>query len=84
MPASRATDGIWDTPDGLAFYQERARFHTTTNLTPDEIHQIGLKEVARIRAEMDTVIREVGFKGTFAEFLGVPAHRSAVLLQDAG
>ena len=69
LPASRPTDGIWDTPDGLAFYQERARFHTTTNLTPDEIHQIGLKEVARIRAEMDAVIREVGFKGTFAEFL---------------
>ena len=69
VPASRATDGIWDTPDGLAFYQERARFHTTTNLTPDEIHQIGLKEVARIRAEMDAVIREVGFKGTFSEFL---------------
>ena len=69
VPASRPTDGIWDTPDGLAFYQERARFHTTTNLTPEEIHQIGLKEVARIRAEMDAVIREVGFKGTFSEFL---------------
>jgi uncharacterized protein (DUF885 family) len=69
VPASRTTDGIWDTPDGLAFYQERARFHTTTNLTPDEIHAIGLKEVARIRAEMDAVIREVGFKGTFSEFL---------------
>jgi uncharacterized protein (DUF885 family) len=69
VPASRPTDGIWDTPEGLAFYQERARFHTTTNLTPDEIHQIGLKEVARIRAEMDAVIREVGFKGTFNEFL---------------
>lgn len=69
VPASRPTDGIWDTPDGLAFYQERARFHTTTNLTPDEIHQIGLKEVARIRAQMDQVIREVGFKGSFSEFL---------------
>jgi uncharacterized protein (DUF885 family) len=69
VPASRATDGIWDTPDGLAFYQERASFHTTTRLTPDEIHQIGLKEVARIRAEMDAVIRQVGFKGTFSEFL---------------
>ena len=69
VPASRATDGIWDTPDGLAFYQERARFHTTTDLTPDAIHQIGLKEVARIRAEMDAVIREVGFKGSFGEFL---------------
>ena len=69
VPASRSTDGIWDTPDGLAFYQERARFHTTTNFTSDEIHEIGLKEVARIRAEMDAVIREVGFKGSFSEFL---------------
>ena len=69
IPASRKTDGIWDTPDGIKFYEERARFHTTTNLTPEEIHQIGLKEVARIRAEMDKVIRDVGFKGSFAEFL---------------
>ncbi len=69
IPASRKTDGIWDTPDGLKFYEERTRFHTTTNLTPEQIHQIGLKEVARIRAEMDKVIREVGFKGSFAEFL---------------
>jgi prolyl oligopeptidase len=69
VPASRATDGIWDTPDGIAFYQERARFHTTTSLTPEQIHEIGLKEVTRIRAEMDKVIREVGFKGSFNEFL---------------
>lgn len=69
VPASRATDGIWDTPDGLAFYQERARFHTTTQLSPDEIHETGLKEVARIRAAMDKIIRDVGFKGTFPEFL---------------
>jgi uncharacterized protein (DUF885 family) len=69
VPASRVTDGIWDTPDGMEFYQERARFHTTTKLSPDEIHETGLKEVARIRAGMDRIIGEVGFKGTFAEFL---------------
>ncbi len=69
VPASRSTDGIWDTPDGMAFYEERARFHTTTSLTPEQIHQIGLKEVTRIRAEMDQVIREAGFKGSFKEFL---------------
>ena len=69
VPAARSTDGIWDTPDGMAFYEERARFHTTTSLTPEQIHQIGLKEVARVRAEMDKVIREVGFKGSFNEFL---------------
>jgi uncharacterized protein (DUF885 family) len=69
MPASRKNEGIWDTPDGLAFYAERIKLHTTTKLTAEEIHQTGLKEVARIRAEMDQVIREVGFKGSFAEFL---------------
>ena len=69
LPASRASDGIWDTPDGLAFYANRAAFHTTTDLTPDEIHAIGLREVARIRGEMDAIIRQVDFKGSFEEFL---------------
>ena len=69
LPASRATDGIWDTHDGLAFYGNRAAFHTTTDLTPGEIHAIGLREVARIRAEMDAVIKQVGFAGSFADFL---------------
>lgn len=69
LPASRSTDGIWDTPDGLAYYANRAAFHTTTELTADEIHAIGLREVARIRAEMDAVIRQVDFKGSFDEFL---------------
>jgi len=69
LPASRKNEGIWDTPDGIAYYAERVKFHTTTKLTADEIHETGLKEVARIRAEMDEIIREVGFKGSFAEFL---------------
>ena len=69
LPATRKTDGIWDTPQGAEFYRELAAFHTTTRLTPEEIHNIGLREVARIRAEMDRVIAQVGFKGTFAEFL---------------
>lgn len=69
LPACRDTVGIWDTPDGEAFYRERAQYFTTTRLSPEEIHAIGLKEVARIRAEMDAVIRQVGFKGSFQEFL---------------
>ncbi len=69
LPACRTSDGIWDTPDGPAFYANRAAYHTTTNLTPDEIHATGLREVARIRAEMDAVIRKVGFTGSFEEFL---------------
>jgi uncharacterized protein (DUF885 family) len=68
LPATRATVGLWDTPDGRAYYQFLARYHTTTALTPEEIHAIGLKEVARNRAEMQKVMDEVGFKGSLTEF----------------
>jgi uncharacterized protein (DUF885 family) len=68
LPATRITVGLWDTPDGRAYYQYLARYHTTTALTPAEIHAIGLKEVARNRAEMQKVMDEVGFKGSLTEF----------------
>ncbi len=68
LPRCRETSGIWDTPDGLAFYTNRANSHTTTKLTPEEIHQIGLAEVSRIRAEMQKVMDQLGFKGTRQEF----------------
>jgi uncharacterized protein (DUF885 family) len=68
LPATRATVGIWDTPRGLDYYRNRALVHTTTKLTPDEIHAIGLREVARLRAEMQKVMDEVGFKGSLTEF----------------
>jgi len=68
LPACRDSVGIWDTPDGRAYYANRARFHTTTSLTPEEIHKIGLAEVARNRAEMQKVMDEVGFKGTLNAF----------------
>ncbi|MDH4259492.1 MAG: DUF885 domain-containing protein [Gammaproteobacteria bacterium] len=68
LPACRATVGIWDTPDGRAFYANRASYHTTTALTPEQIHEIGLAEVARNRAEMLAVMKEVGFEGTLQEF----------------
>jgi uncharacterized protein (DUF885 family) len=60
--------GIWDTPRGLEYYRDRARFHTTTQLTPDEVHNIGLAEVARIRGEMQKIMQQVGWKGTLQEF----------------
>ena len=69
LPASRASVGIWDTPDGRDWYANRAAHFTTTSMTPDEIHELGLREVARIRAEMEAVIREVGFAGGFQDFL---------------
>lgn len=69
LPACRDTAGVWDTPGGADWYQERVRWFTTTDLTADEVHEIGLKEVARIRGEMQKVIERVGFKGSFEEFL---------------
>jgi prolyl oligopeptidase len=69
LPASRSTVGIWDTPGGADWYQRRVRWFTTTDLTADQVHQIGLDEVARIRGEMQQVIERVGFEGSFEEFL---------------
>ncbi len=69
LPACRTSVGIWDTPNGEQWYRERVRWFTTTDLTPDQIHEIGLREVARIRGEMQKVIERVGFQGSFEEFL---------------
>ena len=58
-------------PDGSAYYQAQIRLYTTTDLSARAIHEIGLKEVKRIRAEMDGVIKATGFSGTFPEFLNM-------------
>jgi uncharacterized protein (DUF885 family) len=68
LPASYDGVGWWRTSSGLAGYRYFARFHTTTDLAPQDIHALGLKEVARIRAEMEAVKKQVGFTGTLAEF----------------
>jgi uncharacterized protein (DUF885 family) len=68
LPATRESVGLWDTPDGLEHYAFLARYHTTTTLAPAEIHEIGLGEVARNRAEMQKVMNEVGFKGSLTDF----------------
>jgi uncharacterized protein (DUF885 family) len=68
LPATRTTVGIYDTPDGRAFYANRVRFHTTTDLTPAQIHELGLSEVKRIHDEMITVMQSTGFKGELPEF----------------
>jgi prolyl oligopeptidase len=69
LPATRESVGLSSLPDGEAWYEFRARSYTTTRLTPDEIHRIGLDEVKRIRDEMQQVIAEVGFEGSFQDFL---------------
>ena len=69
LPACLDRVGVSQFPDGKKFYEFRARKFTTTNLTPKQIHEIGLKEVKRIRVEMQKIIRQVKFKGTFKQFL---------------
>lgn len=68
LPNSRASDGWWGLPNGKDWYQHLANSHTTTTLPVDEIHQIGLSEVARILSEMDKVREQVGFKGDLNAF----------------
>lgn len=68
IPAARQSIAMRDLPDGEAWYAFNVKQMTTTDLTPEEIHEIGLSEVARIRTEMDRVIEESGFEGTFEEF----------------
>jgi uncharacterized protein (DUF885 family) len=68
LPKTRETIGMSDLPDGQAWYAFNVRTITTTMLQPKAIHEIGLAEVKRIRKEMDDVIRQTGFKGSFAEF----------------
>ncbi len=69
LPSCRASIGLSALPDGAAWYEQRARVYTTTSMTPEEIHRVGLDEVRRIRDAMQAVIGEVGFDGTFREFL---------------
>ncbi|HEV8509454.1 MAG TPA: DUF885 domain-containing protein [Gemmatimonadales bacterium] len=69
VPRARTTTGMRDLPNGMAWYQVRARASTTTDLTPAQIHAIGLAEVKRIRGQMDSVIAAGGFTGSFAEFV---------------
>lgn len=68
LPHTRDTIAAADLPDGKAYYDFLARYYTTTNLSAAQIHQIGLKEVARIRGEMEKVKAQTGFKGSMAEF----------------
>jgi uncharacterized protein (DUF885 family) len=69
LPAARGTIGASALPNGRAYYAARVRQFTTLDVTPAQVHQTGLAEVARIRAAMDSVMRSTGFTGTFAEFV---------------
>jgi uncharacterized protein (DUF885 family) len=68
LPASPDQVGIWQLADGEEMYRFAVRLHTTTQMTPEEIHEIGLSEVRRIRGEMQSVIDTLGYKGSLEEF----------------
>ena len=70
LPSARMTTAASALPDGQAWYAWRVKTETSTDLTPQQIHDIGLAEVKRIRAEMERVKSATGFKGTLAEFFG--------------
>ena len=61
--------GVWSLPKGEAYYADMLKFHTTTDMTADQIHQIGLSEVARLTIEMETIKRAMGFQGSLEAFL---------------
>lgn len=70
LPNTRVSIGVSEIPNGATYYQNRINFYTTSSdYTAEDIHQIGLKEVARIKAKMETIIEELNFEGSFAEFL---------------
>ena len=69
LPQARTTLGASEFPDGEAYYAQQIRQYTTLDLTAEEIHQIGLAEVARITAEMETAKGDAGFTGTLSEFI---------------
>ena len=73
-PQATGNSGAWSLPDGGAYYANRLKNSTTTDLTADQIHQIGLDQVARIHGEMERIKDQVGFKGTLQQFFA-PHHR---------
>jgi uncharacterized protein (DUF885 family) len=68
LPSCRESVGVSSLPDGVAAYVYRVRWQTTTDQTPEEIHEIGLREVARIRAQMEAIAGRTGFTGSLPEF----------------
>ena len=64
LPKSRVHPGVWSIPNGRAMYTYNIRLHTTTNLTPNQIHRLGKRELARISKEIGLILRRAQFKGT--------------------
>jgi uncharacterized protein (DUF885 family) len=69
LPKTRTTLGASAFPNGKAFYEDRVRHYTTTTLSSEDVYQVGLREVARIKRQMDSVIKVLNYKGSFQEFV---------------
>lgn len=69
LPQCRSSEGLWDIPNGAEYYQFLIKKYTTPELTADEIHEIGLKEVERLKVEKEKIKKEMGFEGTLHDFI---------------
>ncbi len=69
LPYARTTVGALALPNGKAYYAYAVKHFTTTDMTPKEVHQLGLQQVARIQTEMQAVFKQIGFKGSYKDFL---------------
>lgn len=79
LPAGRATAGINSVPDGRAFYDTQIKTYTTTDMTADQVFELGLSEVRRLSAEMEKVKRQVGFKGDLKAFFNYVRNNKALM-----
>ncbi|MEO6348138.1 MAG: DUF885 domain-containing protein [Aquaticitalea sp.] len=79
LKAGRSTSGIAAIPDGDAYYQHQIKLYTTTDMTADEIHQLGLSEVSRILKEMEKVKVQVGFKGDLISFFNYVRNKKELM-----
>jgi uncharacterized protein (DUF885 family) len=83
LPKTTGNHGVWALPDGAAFYQHQIRMHTTTDMTPEQVHELGLREVARIEGEMDAILKGEGLvEGTIGERVRTIAARPDQLYPD--
>lgn len=79
LNAGRSSSGIVDTPNGEAYYKHQIKLYTTTEMTADEIHELGKSEVARILSEMEKVKHEVGYKGTIKSFFNYVRNKKELM-----
>jgi uncharacterized protein (DUF885 family) len=84
LPKTTGNHGVWALPDGDAFYQHQIRVHTTTDMAPEQVHALGLREVARIESEMDAILKAEGLlEGTIGERVRSIAARPDQLYPDS-